>query len=111
MHAKQALQETIMIWDSLARSGSDEKEDALQETGLLHALHYNSMCPLCEHVGLTLGGCKSCLVWGGKNYRCHHGSRGEYWMWDDAKSPEGRKYYAKKIADMAREALDKEDTE
>ena len=107
MHAKQALQETTLIWDSLARSGSDEKEDAIEETGLLHVAKYDTMCPLCAHRDSILGGCKSCLVWGKKDYRCHYMGEGEYWMWEDAKSAEEKNYYAKKIADMAREALDK----
>ena len=110
MHSKQALQETIAIWDALARSGSDKKEDALTETGLLHAANYDSTCPLCEHA-VTLNWCWSCLVWGEKGYRCHQPGEGEYWRWMEAGSPEGRKYYAKKIADMAREALDKLGTE
>ena len=111
MHAKQALEETILIWDSLARSGSDEKEDALTETGLLHASHYDSMCPLCEHAKLMLGGCRICLVWGKKDYWCFFQDKGEYWMWRDADNIGWKKYYAQKIADMARETLDKlEDT-
>ena len=111
MNAKQALQETILIWESLARSGINEKEDAIEETGLLHALHYTSKCPLCAHRDSTQGGCSSCVVWGEKDYSCWFTGKGEYWLWAHAGGTKERKYCAKTIADMAREALDKLETE
>ena len=106
MRAKQALQETILIWDSLSKSGSSEKEDAIEETDLFHITEYAGMCPLCEHCSHV---CKHCLVWGDRGYHCLETYTGEYNLWKYGPAEE-RNFRAKKIADMAREALDKLET-
>lgn len=116
---KIALEQCIELWDELAKTGSRRKDTACD----YKYVGYEANCPCCEHVGivarkrdLTEDWCKLCpLVQSGlwpwdesehEDYEpcMDHDSVFHRWL-RSSNNRENRKYFAKKIAAGARDAL------
>jgi hypothetical protein len=83
------LDESIVVWERLAETGSSNKRQAIRDLyadGSLPRYNYMTGCPLCEHVN---GDCAKC-VWPYRKSR-FQGSRctyhGPYYMWKRSDIP------------------------
>ena len=109
---KEALKRCAEMWDDLAKTGSDDKEEVFKRLWpdfVQYDGEYGLDCWACEYKerngsGYCNAGCIMAEVWGG-GFCLETGSA--YDNWCGALKSGSRKKWAKVIADGARECLAK----
>lgn len=93
---KKAKQETLVLWEYLARSGSDNKDTS--PLGL-EVYKYIARCPLCELY--YIGGCFGCPLYESGN-GCDGNKHSYFNIWVSAETKKIRKKYAEKICKIVK---------
>ena len=101
MDKKQALTEGLKLWTILAQTGGSEKKDVPGPWQ-----DYVNRCPCCEYADEDCDLCP--IVW--INDRSCDGCCGQdspYRAWMKAETSESRRFFAKRIVDLHKKALER----
>ena len=102
MNKRQALEETIDLWEQLRITGDDYKGNVLGP----HP-KYSANCPCCEYTRRAGLNCYFCPVkWLRADLFCTEGNS-SYRKWEKASTVRERKMYAGQAVRKARKALRK----